>query len=203
MYEEHSSQEIRQLDKRITNPGRRLCAYVIDGIIAVIPALILSLVISTIMLPYLLFITYPSPLVGASAYLGYSTYDNFKVTSSSEMQENGEKVVIEENRNYGGRPSPITSLMAVLGLIFYLFYSLICTLLYKGQTVGKKLMRIRIRASNTAMATTGAIFSRELLGKTLLNSIPLIPLISFFTILFTKEHKALHDMLADTTVSDV
>lgn len=64
-------------------------------------------------------------------------------------------------------------------------------------------MRIKIKRSNTATAGNGGLFLRECIGKILINSIPLIPLISFFTILFTSEHKALHDLLADTIVSDL
>ena len=37
------SQETKRRNKRIANPGRRMCAYVIDAIIAVVPALLLSL----------------------------------------------------------------------------------------------------------------------------------------------------------------
>ncbi|MHB8062240.1 MAG: RDD family protein, partial [Ruminiclostridium sp.] len=86
---------------------------------------------------------------------------------------------------------------------FYLFYALICTLLFRGQTIGKKIMRIKVRHSNTKSITNVGIFCREFLGKTLINSIPIIPLISLFTISFTKDHKALHDMLGDTIVSDL
>lgn len=215
LLEEHIGKETLQQDKHITNPGRRLCAYVIDAIIAVLPTLILSLFIGTIMLPYLLFITYPSPGIGAMGYLSFSTYSTLELTSSHEISENGEKVVKDDNvvrakkadneNNWvnGKKPNPITSILATLTLAFYLLYALICTLLFRGQTIGKKLMHIKVRRTNTESITKGTIFYREFLGKTLINSIPIIPLISFFTILFTKEHKALHDMLADTIVSDM
>jgi uncharacterized RDD family membrane protein YckC len=84
-----------------------------------------------------------------------------------------------------------------------MLYSLGATLILRGQTIGKRLMRIKVRRSDTDPVTRGRIFSRELLGKILINSIPIVPFISIFTILLTKEHKALHDMLADTIVVEV
>lgn len=219
LLEEHSGKESRQLDKHITNPGRRLCAYAMDTIIAVVPALLVLLVIGrTLALPFVLFLTYPSPGVGASVYMSYSTYteysssgvteiyvigeDGTKVTNASNL-ESGSEAAKQSRWENGKKPSLITSILASVGLLFYLIYSLVCTLIFKGQTVGKKLMHIKIRRSNTELVTKGTIFYREFLGKTLINSIPLIPLISLLTILFTKEHKALHDMLADTIVTDV
>ena len=44
------------------------------------------------------------------------------------------------------------------------------------------------------------IFKREVLGKVLLNSIPIFPVISFFTMLFTKDRLTLHDMIGKTIV---
>ncbi|HEY5585019.1 MAG TPA: DUF1700 domain-containing protein [Ruminiclostridium sp.] len=216
LLEEHSGKVTVQQDKRITNSGRRISAYLIDMIIAVIPALIMSLVIGmgTIALPFLLFITYPSPAVGATTYISFAAFTTgtaSEVTrvTTSEVKQNGENVDIvekginENNMGNGKQPSLITSIIAGLSLAFYLFYSFVCTLIFRGQTIGKKLLHIKVRRSNTALVGSGAIFCREFLGKTLINSIPIIPLISFFTILFTKEHQALHDMLGDTIVSDV
>lgn len=219
LLEEHNGKETKQLNKQITSPGRRLCAYVMDAIIAVVPALIAVFIIGrALALPYVLFLAYPSPVAGASAYLSYSAYteysssgvvetyvigeDGTKVTNANNS-ESGLKSADQSHWKDGRKPSLITSILAIVGLIFYLIYSLVCSLLFKGQTLGKKLMHIKIRRSNTELVTRGTIFYREFLGKTLINSIPLIPLISLFTILFTKEHKALHDMLADTIVTDI
>ena len=44
------------------------------------------------------------------------------------------------------------------------------------------------------------IFVREVLGKVILNSIPVIPVISIFTMIFTKKRLALHDMIGKTRV---
>ena len=216
LLEEHIYKETKQPDKRITNPGRRLCAYVMDAIIAAVPALIVLLVIGrTLALPLVLFLTYPSPVSGALVYMSSSTYAEYStsgVTETYEISADGTKASHSESGSEaakqsswkdGRKPSIITSIFAIVSLIFYLIYSFVCTLLFKGQTVGKKLMHIKISRSNTELVTKGVIFYREFLGKTLINSIQFIPLISLLTILFTKEHKALHDMLADTIVTDV
>lgn len=183
-------------NKRIANPGRRLCAYFIDAIIAVLPIYVLG----SAVLSYMLLIAYPSPLVGASAYLSFEAYQGLV----TDMDTNSHDVIlVSENGDTQEnirRPSPVTIAFAVSAFVFYILYSLGATLILRGQSIGKRLMRIKVRHSNTDPVTIGRIFSRELLGKVLINSIPIVPLISIFTILITKEHKALHDMLADTIV---
>ncbi len=46
------------------------------------------------------------------------------------------------------------------------------------------------------------IFIREVLGKVLINSIPVFPVISFFTMIFTKNRLTLHDMIGGTCVME-
>jgi len=159
-------------------------------------------------LPYVMFLSYPSPLPGASIYLSFPAYTDLSEQSSSGVvktyvaTENGNARVVETNSTNSVKSRLPRIILANLGLAFYLLYSLVCSLLLKGQTIGKKLMRIKIRKSNADPATRGSVFYREFLGKILLNSIPIIPIISIFTILFTREHKALHDMLADTIIAE-
>jgi len=210
--EEHNVKESRQpeVDKHITSPGQRLCAYIIDAIIAIIPAMVVSFVAGAAMLPFLLFITYPSPAAGTSAYLGYSSYSymvseqhptySYKVTGTNNVEEISEKAIREALNKQHKTVSPSVSIMAILGLAFYLLYSTVCTLVLGGQTIGKKIMHIRVQHTNERKPTIGTFLCRELLGKVIINSIPVFPLISVLTILFTKEHKALHDMLSDTIV---
>lgn len=218
LLEDHSGRVVSQMDISIANPGRRLCGYFIDVVIAIIPALITCFIIGrAFALPFLLFLTAPSPVAGASVYMGYVAFTEYsssgvvtvvrsvssedgakEIYTGSGTETNSQSYLADEKK-----PGLIISILAGVSLIFYLFYSLICTLIFKGQTAGKKLMGIKIRRLNAEPAATGVIIARELLGKILINSIPLIPLISFFTILFTKEHKALHDMLAGTIVTDI
>lgn len=218
LQEEHSGKEAGPTNIPIANPGRRLCGYFIDAVIAIMPALITCFIIGrTLALPFLLFLTAPSPVAGASVYMGYSAFTEYSASGvvTYVTKEDGTKA---DNEIYTGsgtetgvqgywtddkKPGPTISILAGVSLIFYLFYSLVCTLIFKGQTAGKKLMGIKIRRSNAEPAAIGVIFAREFLGKIVINSVPIIPLISFFTILFTEEHKALHDMLAGTIVTDV
>ncbi|HHW00759.1 MAG TPA: DUF1700 domain-containing protein [Clostridiaceae bacterium] len=210
LLEEHTGKKTIQQCKHISNPGRRLCAYIIDAIISILPVLVIVLTMTrAFAVPYIMFLTYPSPLPGASIYLSYPAYTDLSEQSSSGVvktyvvKENGStRDVGEINSTYSVKSRLPKYILANLGLAFYLFYSLVCSLLLKGQTIGKKLMRIKIRKSNADPATRGAIFYREFLGKILLNSIPIVPVISVFTILFTREHKALHDMLADTIIAE-
>jgi len=196
--EEHNVKESRQpeVDKHITSPGQRLCAYIIDAIIAIIPAMVVSFVAGAAMLPFLLFITYPSPAAGTSAYLGYSSYSymvseqhptySYKVTGTNNVEEISEKAIREALNKQHKTVSPSVSIMAILGLAFYLLYSTVCTLVLGGQTIGKKIMHIRVQHTNERKPTIGTFLCRELLGKVIINSIPVFPLISVLTILFTK-----------------
>lgn len=217
-------------DKHITLPGKRFCAYFIDAVIAIIPAFVMTVIIlKSIALSTILFLAYPSPLLGALSYAGYATFDTFTEESfQTETYTNNEQLFIDDDEQnltidsipiegpdevtvaavdnnlvVVNRPSLIVSVVTIAGIVFYLLYSLVCTLLLKGQTIGKKIMNIKVNNSNLASVSNGSIFFREFLGKILINSIPFVPIISIFTILFTSEHKALHDMLSDTIVSDL
>lgn len=191
-------------DKHIANPGRRLCAYFIDAVIAVLPAFVITYVLGSAILSYMLLIAYPSPLVGASTYLSYAAYQEYTTTVTGphaviSVAQNGAKSTQKDI----SRPTPVSIAFAVFALVFYMLYSLGATLILRGQTIGKRLMHIKVRRSNADPVKKGSIFSRELLGKILINSIPIVPFVSIFTILLTREHKALHDMLADTIVVEI
>ncbi len=216
-------------ERQIAMPWRRMCAYLIDSVIAVIPISVVSIIAGALLLPYLLFISYLSPglgtLIGMS-YRVYSTYNGYQEYTYSISDESVDFNSSTGTRDANGpvlstytyRIGPdgrqgdtwvitpakarIISILTFAGLGFYVFYSLICTLVLKGQTIGKKIMRIKVQGSNTENITKMVVFCREFLGKTLINSIPLIALISFITILITPEHKALHDMLAGTVVTE-
>ena len=184
-------------NKRISNQGRRLCAYLIDALIAVLPSAIITGVLGAAVLSFMLLALYPAPLVGVTIYSNYSIpHPDTEIITNIDGEA-------ENIRQDSGIPSAASIAFAVFGIVFYVIYSLIAALIFKGQTIGKKLMHIRVCRSNMAPITKGNILSRELIGKILINSIPIVPIISIFTIAFTKEHKAIHDMLADTIVIDI
>lgn len=200
---EHAETEQALPDIRIANPSHRLSAFFIDAIIAVLPAFVVTCVLGSAVLSYVLLLMYPSPLAGASVLTGHSTYQELVATEttsdgSGAISGEGQEIIQSDSR----KPTKASIALALISLAFYLLYSLGATLFFRGQTIGKKLMGIKVRRSDAAPLTKGSIFNRELLGKVVINSIPIVPVISIFTILFTKERKALHDMLAGTIVSN-
>lgn len=201
LLEEQDGKNNKAMNKRIANPGKRLCAFLIDSVIASIPSFIVSLFIGSAVLPFILMILfYSSPAVSLSLFSASASFHEEE--SYATVTDAKGQVVKTQIEQSGNKPAAALIDASIAGVAFYLLYSLLCTWLLKGQTLGKKLMRIKVRFSTTDPATKGAIFYREFLGKILINSIPIVPLVSIFTVLFTKEHKALHDMLAGTIVTD-
>ncbi|MFT8312608.1 MAG: RDD family protein [Sporolactobacillus sp.] len=194
---DEQNQKNLSINKNIANPGRRLCAFLIDSVVAALPALLFSLLTSiTVPVLLMLIFSYASPAAGLSAYVGAGAYYQETTTTIHDGQK-----VIKEERTISEPSVPMIA-FGYLSIAFYLFYALICTWLLHGQTLGKKLMHIRVRAATAEPASKWTIFYREFLGKVLINSIPIVPLASLFTLLFTREHKTLHDMLADTIVTN-
>lgn len=201
LLEEQNGKNDKVLNKRIANPGKRLCAFLIDSIIASIPSFIVTLIIGTAVVPFIFMILfYSTPALSLSVYTASASFSQDE--SYATITDAKGQVVKTQIEHSGNKPASSLIYIGIAGIIFYLFYALLSTWLLKGQTLGKKLMCIKVRSSMTDPVSKGTIFYREFLGKVLINSIPLVPLISIFTVLFTKEHKALHDMLADTIVSD-
>jgi len=190
---------------KFANPGKRLCAYMLDAVIAVMPIALIALVLfRNILMPGLMAVSYPSPASGTFVSLAFYQFAGPSpgVVSSYTVGPNG--IVYSTGISNAARHSSYTvkRIIAFSALAFYLLYSLVCSMILKGQTIGKKIMKIKIQNLNEKPATRGAIFYREFIGKTLLNSIPIVPLISFIAMLITNEHKTLHDMIADTVVVD-
>lgn len=219
LLEEYAGKQSGKADKakntpalKLALPGRRITAWLLDAVIATLPVMLISLlVLKSIFLPYYMVLFYPSPAYSTFVFLGMSVYGDLTLTSETNAEytyvtrvdKNGEHIqTYREALNAGrGLLHKWWFGLHILALIFYLLYSFVCTLLLKGQTIGKKIMRIRVKRSDSTPVGAVCISSRELLGKLLLNSIPFVPLISLLTILLTKEHKALHDMVADTIVT--
>ncbi|MDF2909145.1 MAG: hypothetical protein K0Q56_25 [Sporolactobacillus laevolacticus] len=183
---------------KIANPGKRLCAFLIDSLIAVLPASIASLFIGGLAAPILLLIlSYSSPALGVLIYAGTGAYYTEQTTTVVYDDHTVKHTTYDSNK-----PSTLIVTTSYAVIFFYLFYALICTWLMNGQTLGKKLLRIHVRAATAVPATRTTLFIREFLGKVLINSIPFVPLVSLFTVLFTKENKSLHDLLAGTIVTE-
>lgn len=198
---DEQNQKNLSINKNIANPGRRLCAFLIDSLIASVPFLLSGLLISSTIVPFLLLVLlYSNPAPSTLFYTASSmVYDKtYTEVSDQAIHRNDNTITIVKTQKH----ALLRNFIDIVGFTVYLLYALICTWLLHGQTLGKKLMHIRVRATTAEPASKWTIFYREFLGKVLINSIPIVPLASLFTLLFTKEHKTLHDMLADTIVTN-
>jgi uncharacterized membrane protein len=192
---------LHAFNKNIANPGKRLCAFLIDSVIASTPFLFSALLISSTIVPFLsLVLFYSNPAPSTVFYTATSLFYDETDTEVEQrtIHTSGNNFTIIKTEKHAW----LRNLIDIVGFTVYLLYSLICSLLLHGQTLGKKLMRIRVRAATAEPSSKQTIFYREFLGKVLINSIPIVPLVSLFTLLFTKQHKTLHDMLADTIVTN-
>ena len=184
---------------RTVNPGKRVLAFILDGVIAVIPAFIISIIYGSVWISFMLIIFYAAPIEGIFIYASVPAYQTFTYTET-----NGSPDVI--STSVDGEliqmPGPLGIAFAYFGVFFYLLYAAISTLIFRGQTIGKRLMGIRIVRTDSSFLSKGPILSREILGKVIINSIPLVPFVSLLMLLLTKDNRTLHDYLAGTLVVD-
>ena len=84
------------------------------------------------------------------------------------------------------------------------YFTLIPYLL-DGQTLGKKIFRIKVVMVDGSEITFASLFVREILGKLLLNfiNIFLANLASYVLMLYREDKRAIGDILAKTMVVDV
>ncbi|WP_457096187.1 RDD family protein [Lysobacter sp. P5_B9] len=97
-------------------------------------------------------------------------------------------------------------LFALLGIGFIAFMAVQLVLLHRhGQTMGKKLVGIRIVRSDGSRAGLGRIFLLRSLVPGLIGAIPLLgPIFGLIDPLFIfgSDKRCLHDLIADTIVVD-
>ncbi len=107
-----------------------------------------------------------------------------------------------------GAPAPDPALgsiaMGIMGLAFIAFGIVQLVLLYRhGQTVGKKIVGIRIVRPDGGRASFPRLLFLRYLVPGLIGAIPLLgPLFSLVNVLFIfgEERRCLHDRIADTIV---
>jgi uncharacterized RDD family membrane protein YckC len=106
----------------------------------------------------------------------------------------------------GGGPTEqyTTRMLAIMGLGFALVVGVQAWLLHRhGQTVGKKLLGIRIVRGDLSRCGLGRIVLLRVLPFSVVGLIPLIgPLVGLVDALmiFGDDHRTLHDRVADTVV---
>lgn len=173
---------------------KRLAAFVLDALVASLPLVImLYLFTPSMMTPAPLL--YPVPIVGAATVIDLPIQVNHYM---NEQVPGGEKYEDTQLRNVSFGAT-VGRIMSVFVILFYLGYAAVCTALYDGHTVGKYVMRLTV-VRRSPGSVTKAILLRELLGKVVLNSTVIVPIISVFIMLFTKKHLAIHDYIGSTEV---
>jgi hypothetical protein len=182
---------------------KRIVAFCMDAVVAFIPAFVM----------YIIFtgsyagktpIWYESPIIAAVSMYDLPGEVNEKLNTFEDTTQT------YYNVSLGATACRAASWLSI-GI--YVFYSTFCVFVFDGQTVGKRLMHLRVVIRDTepepeeeeakkewAKKNVKKLVIREVAGKVVLNSIPVFPVISVFTMLFTKERLTLHDMMGKTRV---
>ncbi len=204
--EEKTTDILETTGKKPAPVLKRIGAFLIDAIVAFIPALAMYLVFTGGYSGWTP-IWYESPGIAAVTMYDLPGEVNERVNTF----ENDDGSTYEEyNVSFG---ASVCRVMSVLVIVFYVFYSTFCAYIFDGKTVGKKLLGLRMVLKDPGTEpeeeeekkkwqkkNAWCIFRREVLGKVLLNSIPVFPVISFFIMIFTKNRMTLHDMMGQTCV---
>lgn len=206
---EEKEAEVKLTVIRTSDPIlKRVAAFLIDAVAAFIPALAMYIIFTggyTGWTP----IWYESPVIAAVTMIDLPP----QVNESLNTFDNGDgSTHTEYNVSFS---ATVCRVISVLSIVFYVFYSTFCAYIFDGQTIGKKLMGLRIlirgqtdmpeeeeEQTKWKKKNNKCIFLREVLGKVLLNSVPVFPILSFFIMLFTKNRLTLHDMIGGTCVME-
>lgn len=185
---------------------KRIAAFLIDAVVAFIPVLVMYLVFTGSYVGWTP-IWYESPAIAAVSMIDLPEEVNEKL-NTFDNEDGG--TYQEYNVSFG---ASVCRFLSVFVIVFYVFYSTFCAYIFDGKTVGKKIMGLRMilrdpgeepeeeeKKKEWQKKNDMNIFKREVLGKVLLNSILIFPVISFFTMLFTKDRLTLHDMIGKTIV---
>ena len=187
---------------------RRGAAYILDCLIAVFPAAVVMFVFTGALWHPSYPLT-PFPVTGAvilaldlpaDVNTALNTEDGIYLFRDKNPDPN---LVISSHEEYNvGILATACRMGSVLCVLFYAGYTVLCTVLFDGKTIGKKLLHIRAVPREDVPKPWKPLLIREALGKAVLNSLGVPVLISLVTVLATKEHLALHDMIAKTKVTE-
>lgn len=181
---------------------RRILAFGLDMVVAFLPAFVIMLIFSPrISLSTPLY--YPAPIFGTLTLLelpkDVNSYMNNLVYSSDDITQEELKTNDSPQGHNVSFSATFARIISVFVILFYIAYSTFATVMYNGMTIGKYFLRLKVIDQNGA-ASEKPLLIREIIGKVILNSTVILPVISLFTILFTREHKAIHDMISKTRV---
>lgn len=171
---------------------KRGVAFLIDGFVAFLPALVMYIIITGGFTGYTPAF-YPAPIFGAVSMVDLPIATNDKL-NIMETDQGG----TTEYHNVSLYATGARAL-SVFVILFYVGYQAFALVVYEGKTVGKKLMGIKVIKEDGNKIDKGYLI-REVGGKVLLNSTIIVPVISVITILVTPKRKAIHDMISGTRV---
>lgn len=118
-----------------------------------------------------------------------------QVLNTVSYIKDAENAVIMARQLLAGK---IVSLLIINFIVLTVYYIIIPAYVLQGRTVGKKLMKLRIVTIEEEIPGVITLIKREILGKFL----SAFCLIGYFMILFSRNHSALHDRIAQTKVID-
>lgn len=171
---------------------KRAIAFVIDAAMAFLPALVVYIIFTGGFKGYTP-LYYPAPIIGAVSMVDLPVQVNEKV--SNVTTDEGGTI---STTNYS-MVATGSRMLSVVVIIVYVGYGTFCTLVYDGKTIGKKLMKLRVVPENETEMTK-AFLLRELLGKVVVNSTVIVPVVSVFMAMFGKDKKTVHDYIGKTRV---
>jgi uncharacterized RDD family membrane protein YckC len=97
-----------------------------------------------------------------------------------------------------GFPFAFPIIFIGLILLLFVFYHLIFELLWKGQTPGKKIFRIRVMKDNGSVAGPGALVLRNVLR--IVDSLPALNILGIAVLIASEKTQRIGDMAAGTLV---
>lgn len=182
------------MDKEYVNAPiiKRGVAFVIDALMAFLPALVMYIVF-TGSYHGLAPLYYPAPVIGGISMIDLPPAVNEEI-SLVESDDGG----VISTTNYS-MTATLCRALSVVVIIFYVGYSAFCTILYDGKTIGKKLMGLKVVTDGDVKLTKALVF-REVVGKILLNSTVVVPVISLVMAVVAPKKKTIHDYIGKTRV---
>jgi len=157
-------------------------------------------------------------------------YKDLKITKE-EYTNIKEKINLEYTKNienYNYKIAKLSITMSIMGILCTLMYFVAVQYCFYGQTLGKKIMKLRIESNNGKELSIGNFLIRSLiLNEILINIISLILLIILsksnyityseviyivtcaiettilFTLIFNKDNRGIHDVISNTKVVEI
>lgn len=157
-------------------------------------------------------------------------YNDSKITKDEYINIK-EKINLEHTKNienYNYKIAKLSIMMSIMGILCTLMYFVAVQYCFYGQTLGKKIMKIRVESNNGKELNIGNFLIRSLiLNEILINIISLILLMILskssyityseiiyiitctiettilFTLVFNKDNRGIHDVISNTKVVEV